>query len=177
MEWANCAVNISNRVAYRNKRNYKGRAYLSETDAVSFYSAATGLDNDQIPGVYPPDDTGTSAVGIAKAMQAAGIIAKYQWTFGWDHFCAAMETGPVMLGTNWYTQMFTPNVRGVCIIGGKMEGGHAYLARGIDYQKQLVRCRNHWTTDWGYHGEFYLRFDVLQQLLSEQGDVLVPVKM
>jgi hypothetical protein len=179
-EWLNSTVNAGNRAAFWKAMRYPGspKAYLTETNAKVLYSAATRFDNDEIPGIYPPTDTGTSAVGIAKAMKAAGGITSYQWTFGWDHFLAAIDVGPVMLGTNWYSGMFDPNKQGYVEISGDLAGGHAYLGKGIDYKNQRVRCRNHWTKSWGpLGGEFYLSFKTLQRLLDEQGDVLIPVRI
>jgi hypothetical protein len=176
-EWLNSALNAGNRAAFNAKlKRTKGR-YLAEPDAVSLYSVATHVDDDGIDTVYPPDDTGTSAVGIAKAMKAAGAITGYQWTFGWDHFLAAIDVGPVMLGTNWYSGMFDVNKQGYVEISGDLAGGHAYLGKGIDYKNERVRCRNHWTKQWGLAGEFYLSFKTLQRLLNEQGDVLIPVRI
>jgi hypothetical protein len=174
-EWLNCSKNLQLRRQFWVKQNKQfASTYLYEPWAVKFYSKATALDNDDIPGVYPPEDTGTSAVGIAKSMQSFGAISSYQWTFGWDHFLAAIDQGPVMLGTNWYSGMFDPDSRGYVNISGSVDGGHAYLARSIDFQNQRVRCRNHWTSDWGLAGEFWLKFPTLQRLLVEEGDVLVP---
>lgn len=181
-EWTNCTVNANNRKAYdahNAKRGAAVPAYLKEPDAVAMYSKATHLDNDQIPGVYPPTDTGTSAVGIAKAMQFYGAITNYQWTFGLDHFLAAIDKGPVMMGTNWYHQMFDPDTDGTVHIGGAIDGGHAWLARKIHFTGTgfIVTGRNHWEASWGLDGEFLIGDKDFERLLKEQGDVLVPGRM
>lgn len=179
-EWTNSGINANNRQAYWLKAgNTTAKTkYLAEADAVKLYSLATQLDEDGTKTQYPPDDTGTSALGVGKAMQALGIIKTYQWSFGWAHFTAAIDQGPVMLGTDWYEGMFDPDEQGYCNISGDVAGGHAYLARGIDYEHKRVLCRNHWTKTWNpvLKGEFYLSFATLEQLLGQQGDVLVPVK-
>lgn len=187
VEWLNSGVNQSNRRAYNLKqmslrnptldRGVGSSRYLIEKDAVTMYSKATQLDDDGIPGFYPQEDTGTSAVGIAKSMKEYGAITAYQWTFGWEHFIAAIDHGPVMLGTNWTMGMFDPDRNGYVEDTGEWAGEHAYLGRGIDYKNQRVRCRNHWTSQWGAKGDFYLRFATLQRLLADQGDVLVPVRI
>lgn len=176
-EWSSWAGAIRSRRAYWTKAGRHTNTYLTETDALRLYSRATHRDDDGEDSVYPPDDTGTSAVGIAKAMQDYGLIDGYTWTFGWAHFLAAIDRGPVMLGTNWYGGMFDPNKAGFvqpAATDRDPDGGHAFLGRAIDYRQQRVRCRNHWTADWGLRGEFYLSFATLQRLLSEQGDVLIP---
>src|SRR3974390_862685 len=45
---------------------------LTESDAVRLYSEATHLDN--IRGNYPPDDTGSSGLAVAKAAKKEGWI-------------------------------------------------------------------------------------------------------
>jgi hypothetical protein len=174
IEWLNCDIAVKNRVRSTFQPKMTAKQFLREADAVKAYSKATELDDDGVATKYPPSDTGTSAVGIAKAMQFYKAIDQYTWSFGWDHFVAAIQNQPVMLGTNWYSGMFNPDRKGYVEISGDVAGGHAYLARGIDYQNQRVLCRNHWGAQWGIKGEFWLRFPTLQRLLKEQGDVLVP---
>ena len=172
IEWLNTDIAVKNRKRSTFK-SHDAQGFLNEIDAVQVYSKATHLDEDKAEA-YPPTDCGTSALGIAKAMKFFKAIDSYTWSFGWDHFTAAIDHGPVMLGTNWYAGMFHPTKDGFVEISGDVQGGHAYLARGIDYENQRVLCRNHWGTDWGLEGEFYLSFATLQRLLKEQGDVLVP---
>ena len=172
IEWLNTDIAVKN----RNRstfRSHDAQGFLNEVDAVQGYSKATHLDEDKSTA-YPPNDCGTSALGIAKSMQFYKAIDSYTWTFGWDHFTAAIAHQPVMLGTNWYAGMFDADKSGYVEISGDIQGGHAYLARGIDYENQRVLCRNHWGAQWGKAGEFFLRFSTLQRLLKEQGDVLVP---
>ena len=173
VEWLNCDVAAKNR-ARSTFKTRDAQGLLVESDAVAVYAKATSLDEDGTEH-YPPTDCGTSAVGVAKAMKFYKAIDQYTWTFGWDHFTAAIAHQPVMLGTNWYAGMFDPARDGTVSISGEVQGGHAYLARGIDYEHKRVLCRNHWGTDWGpLKGEFWLSFATLQRLLDEQGDVLVP---
>lgn len=193
-EWLNCAKALKNRRAYNAKiADPRYSDYLKERDAVRLYSAATNLDNDQIPGHYPPSDTGTSGVGIAKALQNAGAITRYNWTFTWASFLAALQLQPVMLGTNWYDSMFEVTSTGYVVTPKRSKanpvqpvGGHAYLAHVLDFKNERIGCTQHWVNDdgtpWGvkiggYWG-FWLDFlDAEQLLINEQGDSLVPVLM
>lgn len=192
-EWLNCAKALKNRQAFNTKDGLPSThrsLYLNEDDAVRLYSSATRLDDDGIPGHYPPSDTGTSGVGIAKALQQAGGLAQYNWTFSWETFLAALETQPVMLGTNWYDSMFNIDTYGYVVSpkpGAQPSGGHAYLAFVLDYTHTRVGCTNHWVnndgTPWGkriggHDGCFWLSFPAAERLLiNEQGDSLVPVLM
>lgn len=196
-EFLNCGMALKNRKLFndRNPRSgqasvFAGNKFLTEDQAVDLYSKATTLDNDEIPGHYPPTDTGTSGNGIAKAMRAMGGLQTYNWTFTWDAFLATLQTQPIMLGLNWYTDMFDTDSKGRVHRGGKVEGGHAILAFSVQFtgsHAAQVGCTNHWVNDdgsiWGvkigkHEGCFWISFADLEQLLiHEQGDSLVPVLM
>jgi len=190
-EFLSCSKALRNRFAYWRKQHARSvYAYPKEDQAVRLYSVATSLDNDGIPGIYPPEDTGTSGVGIAKALQQAGALLNYNWTFTFNDFLATLESQPIMLGTNWYESMFEHDWSGYVITPGRADepiGGHAYLAYALDWTHERVGCTNHWVDDdgtpWGvkiggHQGSFWIRFPFLQRLLiDEQGESLVPVLM
>ncbi len=77
-----------------------GERILREKDAVTLYEAATRLD--PWPGSYPPDDTGSSGLAVAKACKNAGYITGYRHAFGLDQALAALQVGPVITGIPWY---------------------------------------------------------------------------
>lgn len=159
----------------------KGKFY-TDADGIKFYEAATVAD--AIPGQYPPDDTGSSGLGLAKALQKLGLITHYTHAFSWSAFVQAILTQPVALGTLWTNAMFTPDKSGVVHVGpltqANIAGGHEYMARGISFSRCLVLCRNHWEASWDgttaaqkLPGEFWLPIADLQTLLANQGDVTV----
>lgn len=161
-----------------------GGKYFKDPDALKFYELATRKDD--ISGHYPPDDTGSSGLGLAKALRVAGLIDRYTHCFTWSQFLAAIQTQPVALGTIWTNTMSLPDKHGVVRIGSLNEdniiGGHEYMCRGISFTKSMVLCRNHWSNTWStgryggkLPGEFWLPFSDLQELLSSknQGDVTV----
>jgi hypothetical protein len=49
----------------------------AEKFAVTLYSDATQVDG--YPGVYPPEDTGSSGLAICKVLTTRGIIHAYNW--------------------------------------------------------------------------------------------------
>lgn len=192
-EFLNCGKAIRNRQAFwvgRGAPPTKGfntRKYLAEINAVTLYEAATRLDNDDIPGTYPPIDTGTSGVGVAKAMKQYGAIDEYGWTFTFKDFMSVLQLQPVMLGTNWYESMMEVTNRGFVVgpgVGAEPAGGHAFLAFAYSSRRDAVGCTNHWTNDdgtpWGiqigqHRGCFWITTEFLEQLLiREQGESLVP---
>lgn len=147
---------------------------LDEDLAVKLYSAATGLDS--VPGTYPPEDTGSTGLAIAKAAKAAGLIAGYKHAFSLAACLTALEEAPVIVGVPWYEGMFNPAANGLVRIAGRVAGGHEFCLTGIDAERGYVRAVNSWGTGWGDQGTFLLEFGTLGRLLAEQGDatVLVP---
>jgi hypothetical protein len=49
------------------------------------------------------------------------------------------------------------------------------MAYGVSFRSRRVKCRNHWTREWGLNGNFYVGFDDMEWLIGEQGEILVPV--
>jgi hypothetical protein len=145
---------------------------LTEHDAVALYELATKLDG--IPGVYPPDDTGSSGLAVAKAAVAEGWITGYSHAFGLDQALAALQAGPVIIGVNWHSDMDNPGPGGVVHVGGTIRGGHEVCVVGCDADKKTVRVLNSWGPHWGDKGYFTLSWADFGRLLNEQGDVTVP---
>jgi hypothetical protein len=147
--------------------------YLTEADALKLYELATTLDD--CPGSYPPDDTGSSGQAVAQAGVQLGYFSGFNHAFGFDHFGAALQLQPVIVGTNWMQGMFTPDSNGFVTPTGDIVGGHEYLALGIDYDAQKVTFLNSWSDSWGQQGRFFMTFDSFTQLLNSGGDAVAPV--
>lgn len=117
---------------------------------------------------------GTSVRAGAQAVAAMGRLQEYLWAFDLQTTIEyVLLHGPVVLGTNWYTGLFTPDGKGICTIGSedKIAGGHAYLLRGVNTSRALALCSNSWGDNWGVSGEFFLPFHVLERLVHEGGEV------
>lgn len=152
-----------------------GDADMDEAQAVSLYSAATRLDGVQ--GVYPPTDTGSTGVAVAKAAQKAGLISGYQHAFSLDSALKALAVSPLIIGVNWYDGFDHPSGTGQVQISGSVRGGHEFLLYGIDVTRQHVLARNSWGTAWGVKGAFAFSFDDLGRLLDEDGDATLFVPL
>lgn len=166
-------LNCAKFVGSRRRRDKRGR-YINNLTGRAFYHEATVRD-EWTDETWEPDDTGSSVLAGAKALKDLGYIDRYEWAWDMDGFLAALTRQPVMLGTLWTEGMFDPDAKGLIRPTGDLVGGHAYIARGLNTSKRLVRCRNHWTSDWGVRGEFYLSFDDVAWLIEQQGEVLVPI--
>lgn len=163
----------TSKFAKSRRRPQNRRTYFQNDSGLGFYSYATMLD--EWPERYPPVDFGTTVTAGAKAMQKSGYIDRYEWAFTFEDFLAALERQPVMLGTLWTSGMSDPDVAGLVRPTGELVGGHAYMAFGVNYVSERIRCRNHWTEEWGYKGDFFLTFSDLYWLLGEQGECVVPI--
>jgi hypothetical protein len=166
-----CTGNAAAHAANSLPLHTTGGKILLESDAVSLYKRATELDN--VEGTYPPDDTGSSGLAVAKAGVEKGIWTRYEWAFGFDHALSSLMEGPLLIGTNWYYDMFYPNVNGFVTPTGENVGGHEYLLTGVSVVGKYVTCTNSWSNLWGLNGRFRIRFADFQRLLSEDGDAIL----
>jgi hypothetical protein len=148
---------------------------VDEDLAVKVYELATQLDN--IKGVYPPDDTGSSGIGAAKALKQLGLASSYTHAFSLDALKSALQTGPVMVGTVWLESMFDTDPKtGFVKVDRKSQvaGGHEYVLSAYDATRQAFRIDNSWGDSWGLRGSAWFTQADVQWLLSQQGDVTVP---
>lgn len=145
---------------------------LDEPGAVQLYSDATKIDD--APGEYPPDDTGSDGLSVAKVLKSAGEISGYQHTFTLQDALLALTQTPIMIGINWYEQMFTPDADGRVRLSGALAGGHELCSREIDVERERVVLDNSWGgPNWGVQGRCWLTFADFGALLSRQGDVTI----
>lgn len=148
--------------------------FESQRNVVKVYSQATVVDG--FDGTYPPDDTGSSGLAVAKVALIKGWITRYEHAFDFDAALQALMVGPGITGTVWRSQMFYPEPDGRVRTGGNEVGGHEYEVYGVDTVNQRVLCWNSWGARWGLGGRFYLTWDDYRELLAADGDftVLVP---
>lgn len=128
---------------------------------------------------------GSSVRGSMKVLQAAGLIGEYVWADNFDPVRRwVLMNGPVIFGTNWYTDMYTPNARtGFIRPTGKPDGGHAYMIRGADDNvkcpdgsKGAFRICNSWGESWGQQGKAWLSYKDADALIKNQGEAVTPVE-
>ena len=148
---------------------------VDEELAVEVYKLATTLDS--IRGTYPPDDTGSSGLGAAKALKKLGIASGYTHAFSLDALKSALQNGPVMVGTVWLESMFSPTSAGYVTVDRKsaVAGAHEYVISAYDTGANQFRIDNSWGESWGVRGSAWVTESDMQWLLSQQGDVTVPV--
>jgi hypothetical protein len=148
---------------------------LTEGGAVLVYGAATALD--AYPGTYPPDDTGSDGLSVAKVLQHAGWISGYEHAFSLADGLQALMSRPVIVGVNWFSEMFSPDVNGVVHPTGDLAGGHEFVWDEHDADRGLEGFTNSWGPGWGVGGRFYVATREWASLLAQDGDVtsFVPI--
>ena len=147
---------------------------LDEAEALNLYSAAETIDGD---GPYPPNDNGSSGLSVAKAALAAGLISAYKHITSLAAAQTEIQTGPFIVGSNWFTGMDTPSANGVVTATGTVRGGHEYECIGYDATQDLWEFVNSWGTSYGVAGHFFYSSATFSKLLAEDGDatVLLPL--
>lgn len=151
---------------------------VDEKLAVSIYSAATKVDS--YSGSYPPDDTGSDGISVAKVLQTKGLAQSYQHAFSVQAVYSALQSGPGFAGTTWYNSMFNPSSDGKIPVdkASGVAGGHEYVISRIDVTNGTVTkiwMDNSWGPSWGVNGSAWFDPADFTALLADQGDFTVPI--
>lgn len=161
-----CCTGVAKCSQFNAVGNRRRGLVLDMDDAETIYSMNTRID--PWPGQWPPEDTGSSGLASAKTAQTIGLGGEYRWLFGGaDEVVQAVMGGePISVGTWWYWDMFRRDANGVVKPTGGQAGGHQYVVRGYDADKDLVlgRC---W---WGDFKDFWIARSDLDGLLRDGGD-------
>jgi len=157
-----------------------GRRPLGADDAKGIYGWAT--HHDPVPGYWPPTDTGSDGLSVAKAAKHLGLISGYTHAFGLQHVLGALVLRPLIIGIPWYRGMFTPDRDGIITPSGDLADGHEIELMAVDVERQLVYFPQSWGLDWGVpapecgittRGTGRMRWSVLGGLLAQRGDATV----
>lgn len=150
-------------------------ARFGEQFAVDLYETATTLD--RVPGAYPPDDTGSTGLAVAKAARRQRLIRSYHWAFTTAGLIHALQDGPVIVGVPWYAGFDHPDEHGQVAIAGEIRGGHEFLIRGFqprNGQEGMFIADNSWGEEWGAGGSFAFTVHTWAQLREQHADVVAP---
>lgn len=129
------------------------------------------------------DYEGSSVLGATRALSKLGFHGEYRWAgegggdIASEVALALANVGPVVLGTDWLSDMFGMR-DGLLPVSGPVAGGHAYLARWIavsnaqqtkrgvrSTSEPLIGGPNSWGPSWGRRGEWAMRLSDLRRLL------------
>jgi hypothetical protein len=140
---------------------------------------------DEWPGEDPDD--GTSVRAGAKVLsdptnlivnsQGKAQVKRYLWADDLETMVIWLLThGPIVVGFDWFGDMFRPDPLGIVHATGNLEGGHAFLYRAADVETRMFRFRNSWGHDWGKDGDAFISFEDTALLLSRQGEACTAVE-
>lgn len=168
--WMGCAPSLNATPA--------DTALLNEDLAVMLYGRATVLD--EFDGQWPPDDTGSSGLGVCKAAKEAGFITRYQHGFSEKTLLKALMRGPVIVGTPWFEGFDEPDQDGKVYPTGEVRGGHEFLIRGVVKSwfnsRTWLICDNSWGPEWGVNGSFMFSGATWNKLRVQHSDVTIPIR-
>jgi hypothetical protein len=133
----------------------------NELFAVALYHRATVADG--VPGQYPPDDTGSSGLGVCRALKAAGLVHGYVWATTLRGLGALLQRSGVIVGMPWFEAFFHPDQDGFVDADPRwpesgIAGGHELYWAALeswddrDPRASVVRFPNSWGSGWGMQG-------------------------
>ncbi len=100
--------------------------------------------NDDIPGTYPPDDTGSDSLSGCKWLVQNGFAKSCQVLSGEAAVKSAIQSGPVIVGMSWPDGFMTPdNCGNMPTPSAPIDGGHAEPTVAFDGVDTWV-MQNHW---------------------------------
>lgn len=137
---------------------------LNENGAVNLYSWAT--QHDPFGGEWPPDDTGSDGLTVAKGLKASGQIEGYTHGFDLETCLAGLQELPYITGTYWKSDMYNRSSEGLVQPTGRNVGGHEYVAEAYDAVRGWVGFGQSW---YGWD-RFWIEAEKYGNLLAEDGD-------
>jgi hypothetical protein len=151
---------------------------VDDSVARELYFLAQRLDEWE-GGAYPGADPfyeGTSVLAGAKAAKQYEHFKNYEWAYDINSLILAIGyKGPAVLGTYWYYSMDDVNSQGFVVPSGDIAGGHAIAIIGVNVKDKYFLLQNSWSTDWGINGRCKVSFNDMAFLLSQDGEVCVPL--
>lgn len=143
--------------------------------AVGLYSDATKID--PFHGAYPPTDTGSNGLAVAKVLQGRGLISGYIHATSLEAALTAISESPCSAGVEWRTGMFKPDPDGRVRLTGTLAGGHQITMDEIDVENKRVWFTNSWGPYWGVQGRAYFTWEDFGILLGRYGDLVQYVEV
>lgn len=124
----------------------------------------------------PKQEDGSSGRSLMQVFQAMGYLQSYHWATSVNDIIDWVATkGPVLCGTPWMNDMFTPDKSGYLHPSGGEAGGHEWLAHGVFPGKRgaaTFEMVNSWNASWGVQGHAFITAADLWKLIKIGGDAV-----
>ncbi len=129
--------------------------------------------------------SGTSVDAGFQVIREEGHIESWRWMYNINQVRdAVIAVGPVVLGVNWYSGMYSTRPSGLVRVDGSVVGGHCITIigyhpgmriRGEDWNSryEVFKWKNSWGNSYGRNGVGYITSVDLERLLNENGDAAV----
>lgn len=148
-------------------------------DGAAWYARVQA--NDRAEGLnFPEGGTVTSSMKTGKDLKLWDV---YRWIFDVPNMERAIQTRPLLGGTNWYPSMFERDAEGIVRTPSKTErpvGGHMYHIGAWNKARGLWRIDNTWAPSssekalpfggWCY----FVPSELMFRLVREEGEIAVP---
>lgn len=172
----NCTANAALGVLMTAPFHRAGWAF-TEDDCVRLYHQETLLDDRQIPGEWPPQDTGSTGPWSMLALEKQGLIRDWVHTRSLHTALRLLVAGPISIGVSWFQNMFQPDSSDTIHVdeSSGLAGGHQIEVAALDVEGQRVQLVNSWGPGWGDGGRAWLPWTDFDLLLHLGGDVCQPV--
>lgn len=120
--------------------------------------------------------SGTSVRAGGATGVRRGLIKEYRWAFGIDQALEAITTvGPLVLGIPWFDSMYETDGNGFIQVSGTKVGGHCIDSDYINWRNEYLELPNSWGLGYGNQGVGKMKFETLDSLLRQGGEVMVPI--
>lgn len=125
----------------------------------------------------PNNEEGSTIRSAAKCLQKNGRIEAYAFaptltSIRWW----LLNRGPLIVGTIWLNDMFSPDENQIIRATGDLVGGHAYLLnewRSDNY----IGIQNSWGNTWGVNGKAYISSTDFEKLFLYDGEAMAAVEL
>lgn len=147
-----------------------------EQDAVEVYEIETKIDDSQIPGEYPPDDTGSTGPWSMIALQQLGLVSSFVHSRSAHNSLVLLNTGPISIGVPWFKSMFNVDSQGNIVFDPEsgVAGGHQVAIVANDTDNRRITIRNSWGEGWGQDGHAFLSYKGFDYLFNHGADTVQP---
>lgn len=161
---ANWGINLPIQDAYTNDDGHK------------FYYLCKKIDGDANPDGTPAE-TGSSVRTAAKVLKNLSKIDAY--AFAPDMASIKwwmLNKGPLIAGTIWTEDMFTPDADNLVHPTGTVAGGHAYLLNEWTLDNR-IGIQNSWGNQWGKNGKAYITAAEFEKIFKYNGEAMAAVEI
>ena len=154
--------------------------HYTEKDARAIYFEITKLDGaPDDPDAPGGGQQGGTIRSTGKALKNRGRIAGYAFAKSTDEMTAWLrQNGPMVVGTDWTNDMFTPDADGLVHPTGGVAGGHCYVLVGVNAAGDEYTFLNSWGESWGINGGYFkMNVADFETLFQNGGEVIAAVEL